>query len=258
MRHLAVWRDWRHWVPAECPGCERRMAGQGLCAACAGALAMDWHHPRCLVCLHPLAAGICPDCPPSAPAYDRIVAAFDYQDLGRRLVQDYKIRCRLSLAGVLAEQLACAVRRSGMNPDADPDWIVPVPARRPALRERGFSPPAEIARLLARRLGIPCHLTAVRRRQDGRKQAALRRADRLQAQQGLYVCDESSPLRGERAGHWRPAANLAGARVAVIDDVLTTGATMQAVAAALKAAGVARVEGWVLARAVRQAAQPGP
>ena len=253
MRHLTAWRD---WVPAECPGCGLRMAGQGLCPACAGALAMDPGLPRCGVCMHPLAAGRCPDCAPAAPAYDRIIAAFDYRDLGRELVQAYKIRCRLSLADVLADRMACAVRGAWAAGADVPRWIVPVPARRTALRQRGFSPPAEIARLLAPRLGLACRLTAVRRLRDGRKQAALGRADRLEAQAGLYACDGPRDRRGLSGAWRRPAADLAGARIAVVDDVLTTGATMHAVAMALKAAGAGSVEGWVLARAVHHGAGP--
>lgn len=240
MRHLTSRRDWRGWIPAECPGCERRILGQGLCKACSGELAMDPACVRCTVCMHPLVMGVCPDCPADTPAYERIIAAFDYRGLGRDLIQDYKVRCRLSLAGVLADQLAIAVRQSGQA--NRPDWIVPVPARRQALRQRGFSPPAEVARLLAAQLGLACRLTMVRRVRDGRKQAALGRTDRLQAQVGLYVCSD--------------AERLAGASVVVLDDVLTTGATMQAVSMALKAAGAARVEGWVLARVVRRPAVP--
>jgi len=236
MRHLTDWRDWRRWIPAECPGCGRRQPGQGLCAQCAGRLAGDPSVPRCRRCAHPLAAGPCPDCPPGPPACDRIIAAFDYAGLGRTLVHDYKVRRRLSLAGLLADQLAQAVRRAdGMAP-RPPDWVVPVPAHRAALRLRGFSPPAELARLLARHLGLACRLDAVRRVRDGPKQAVLGRARRLRAQAGAYAC----------------GADAAGARVVIVDDVLTTGATMRAVAGALRAAGAERVDGWVLARALRR------
>src|SRR5690606_22378377 len=112
------------------------------------------------------------------------------------------------------------------------------------------------ARLLAVRLGLAYRLDGVRRVQDGRKQAALGRADRLQAQAGLYVCGRGG-RGGARQFQWhRPdgewTGRLDGLRIAVIDDVLTTGARLQAVSVALKAAGAVRVEGWVLARAVRR------
>ncbi len=240
MLHPPIKR-WRDWIPADCPGCGRRVACQGLCPDCLARLRPAAARPRCPRCAHPLDGGRCPDCGAAAPAYDRVVAAFDYTGLGRDLIHDYKIRCRLSLAGLLADQLARAVRSAGRRADP-PDWIVPVPARREALLRRGFSPPAEVARLLARRLGTRCRLDGVRRVREGARQVGRDRVLRLQAQDGVFTC-------GVRDG-------LSGGRIAVIDDVLTTGATLQAVALALKEAGAARVEGWVLARTVDRRCEP--
>jgi ComF family protein len=237
MLDLGAWREWRNWIPADCPGCGRRTPGQGLCAACAAGLPAAMGPGCCPVCAHPGAFGRCPDCLRRTPAFDGVVAAFAYADLGERLVKDYKFAARLSLARLLADRLADAVVRAhGAVPAVD--WVVPVPARRDSLRERGFSPPAEIARLLARRLGLRYRLDLVRRVRDGPKQATLGRAARLGAPEGVYS--------GASAGGW---SDLTGCRVAVVDDVLTTGATLHAVAAVLKAAGAARVQGWVLARA---------
>lgn len=231
----------------------------GLCAACAALLDIDPAQVRCGICTHPLAAGACPDCGGRQPAYDRVVAAFDYQGLGRELIQACKFQGRLALVGVLADRLAQALEATGGfggQGEPPPDWVVPVPAHRAALRQRGFSPPAEVARLLARRHGLRYRLDLVRRAHDGApRQASLGRAARLRAPEGAFVC----PPAARRGGLWRhsaaagPAAQpLAGARVAVVDDVMTTGATLQAVALALKAAGAAHVEGWVLARTVRR------
>lgn len=240
MLHPSIKR-WRDWIPADCPGCGRRVARQGLCADCLGRLMPDAARPRCPRCAHPLDEGRCTGCGPAAPAYDRVVAAFDYTGLGRDLIHDYKIRCRLSLAGLLADQLARAVREAGLRADT-PDWIVPVPARRAALLRRGFSPPAEVARLLARRLGPRYRLDGVRRVREGDRQVGRDRALRLRAQAGVFACDVMD--------------GLSGGRIAVVDDVLTTGATLQAVALALKEAGAAHVEGWVLARAVDRRREP--
>ncbi len=248
MLDLTLWRDWRSRVPAECPGCGQRLPGQGLCVACEAALAFPEGSLRCRVCMHPLVAGSCPDCARQTPVFDRIVAAFDYAGLGQTLIHDYKVRCSLPLASLLADRLVQAVRAAGPARAAVPDWVVPVPARQAALRQRGFSPPAEIGRLVARRLGLRYRLDLVQRVREGPKQAMLERGARLRAQAGAYACVAPAGRRGALPGSGQQA--LGGARVAVVDDVLTTGATLQAVAVALKTAGASAVEGWVLARAV--------
>ena len=240
MLHLSIDR-WRRRVPADCPGCGRRLAGQGLCTDCLTHVRPAAARPRCRRCAHVLVAGHCPDCGVAAPAYDRVVAAFDHAGLGRDLIHDYKLRCNLSLAHLLADLLAQSIVAAGEDP---PDWIVPVPARREALLRRGFSPPAEIARLLAYRLGVPCRLDGVRRQREGVRQAGLDRQSRLRSQAGVFACDGMQ--------------DDAGRHIAVVDDVLTTGATLQAVAEALKAAGAVRVDGWVLARAGARHAGPLP
>lgn len=240
MLDLRAWREWRSWIPAECPGCDRRVPGQGLCPDCLADLRQTGAGGgRCPVCAHLLGARGCPDCLGRVPAFDRVVAAFDYRGLGERLVKDYKLTGRLALAGMLADRLADAVRDTALG-GWPVDWVVPVPARRDSLRQRGFSPPVEIARILSRRLRLPYRLDLLRRTREGPKQSTLNRTERLRAPQGAYACER---IRGA-------TMDLSGRHVVVVDDVLTTGSTLQAIASVLKAAGAARVSGWVLARTV--------
>lgn len=238
MLDLGRWREWRSWIPSECPGCGVRVAGQGLCGSCLADLLADDAIARCSRCGHPSGVSGCPDCARRAPAFDAVVAAFDYRGLGARLVRDFKLSGRLALAGVLADLLATAVWPLPVD-GAAIDLVVPVPARLDSLRQRGFSPPAEVSRLLARRLHLRHDLDVLRRVRQGPRQSTLGRDARLQSGAEDYACAGS-------------ARSLQGRRIAVVDDVLTTGATLHAVAQALKSAGAAQVHGWVLARAVLQ------
>lgn len=251
MLYLRKWREWCAMVPGDCPGCGRRVPGQGLCAACTAGLYAGAGKPSCPRCAHPLYGdGACHACHHEHPAYGRVLAAFHYQGLGQQLVHDYKLRCHLGLAGLLAGLLEDAVRRAGPAPAGPPHWLVPVPARRSALLQRGFSPPAELARLLAPRLGLKYSLDLVQRVHEGARQSTLGFHERMLAQEGVYACVRK---RGLFARSDTGKYSLAGKRIAIVDDVFTTGATMQSLAKALRHAGAAHVEAWVLARTIQAA-----
>lgn len=247
MLDLYRWRDWLARVPADCPVCGRRVAGQGLCGVCLQALRGVGPRRRCLRCDHPQASGVCPDCSEQDFAFDRIVSAFDYQGPGRTLIQAYKVHHRLDLTALLVRQLDHALDAAGPLERGWPDYVVPVPAHRSSLRRRGFSPAAEIARALARQRHLRYRLDGLVQLREAPKQARLGRRQRLRAQQGCYGVQPAAYRPGCRA---RPPYSLAGLRLAVVDDVLTTGATLHTLAQVLKEAGAAAVEGWVLARAV--------
>lgn len=184
---------------------------------------------RCSLALDGLAA--CPDCSRRPPAFERVIAAFDYAYPGDVLIHHLKVGRRYISAGMLADLLAAAVRRAAMPLAAD-TLLLPVPSSRAALMRRGYNPAAEVARALARRLQVEYRPGLVTRRREGARQAHLSRADRLRSVQDLYQCGQ--PLHG--------------ASVAVVDDVLTTGSTLHGMAVALKEAGAVTVTGLVLAR----------
>ncbi|RTZ43145.1 ComF family protein [Candidimonas sp. SYP-B2681] len=221
-------------VPTACVLCQGSAKGGGLCANCAAAVLHSMQHNglRCPACC--LALGrhnACPDCCLRQPAFDRVIAAFDYAEPGDLLIHYFKVGRRFTSAGMLAGLLARTVR------DATPALpantiLVPVPASRSSIIERGFNPAAEVARSLARQLDLSCRPELLLRVQEGSRQTRLNRTDRLHSVQSLYACPQ----------------RVAGAAIAVVDDVLTTGSTLHSIAQQFKAAGAASVLGLVLAR----------
>ncbi len=186
---------------------------------------------RCPVCRLALETGACPDCALQAPAFDAVVAAFDYAMPGDLLVRQFKGERRFSHARFLADILADAVRQHRPALPAN-TILVPVPASRASVVLRGFNPAAELARYLAPQLALRCQPDLLARRQEGGRQTHRRRAQRLLQAPDLYACTR----------------RIEGATVAVVDDVLTTGSTLHGIALQLKAAGAGAVWGLVLAR----------
>lgn len=215
-------------LPAGCALCGAAIAGEALCAGCEADLPVV-RQPRCAVCAQPLAAGTtCGSCLASPPAYDAIHAALAYGYPLDALIHAYKYGGRLALAAPLA-----ALMQREAIPEVDA--LVPMPLAPGRLRERGFNQAHELARRLARALGVPVLPGACRKVRDTPPQAALPWSERRRNVRGAFVCD----------------ADFTGNRVAIVDDVMTTGATLDALAIRLKQAGAARVCGWVIARTLR-------
>ncbi|MDR2092909.1 MAG: ComF family protein [Azoarcus sp.] len=214
----------------DCCLCGRPARGGGpLCAACADGL------PRhaadaCPCCALPVPGGeVCGRCLRKPPAFDSTLAVFDYAFPVDVLVQALKYRHRLALAGFFARAF-----------DADAllavDLVMPMPLHPARLRERGFNQAVEIARPLARAAGLPLDLTGVARVRATPPQASLAHDARL------------ANLRKAFAARRR----FDGLRIAVVDDVMTTGASLEALARCLKASGAAAVHNFVVARTLRE------
>lgn len=187
---------------------------------------------RCPVCR--LALGLdggCPDCAAQTPAFHRVVAAFDYIASGELLIGQFKAGRRFSHAHFLANMLAQEIEQNG-SPLPEHTILVPVPASRASIVQRGFNPAAELARYLAPRLSLRCRPGLLVRKQEGGRQTHLGRTQRVQQASGLYRC----------------TARAEGATIAVVDDVLTTGSTLHGIAQQFRDAGAVAVWGLVLAR----------
>ncbi len=194
-----------------------------LCAACRAELPRMGGElcPRCA--LPSPAAAPCGRCLAQPPQYDATVAALAYDFPADALVQALKFRGELSLAGLFAELLSRRIPRAN-----DIDLVIPVPLSAARLRRRGYNQALEIARRLPGKTDIS---TCVRER-DAPPQMELPWDERQRNVRGAFACTRS----------------LEGARVAVVDDVMTTGATLDEVAHTLRRAGAARVVNWVVAR----------
>lgn len=181
----------------------------------------------------PCPAGpVCGRCLKRPPQFDATVAALLYAFPGDRLVQALKYRAQLPLAGYFADALAQAVGRSASGALLPIDLIIPMPLHPRRMARRGFNQAAEIGRRLAQQLQRPFSHAAIRRIRDTPPQAELPVARR----------------RANVRGAFQAESNLIGARLAVVDDVMTTGETADEIARVLKRAGAARVEHWVVAR----------
>lgn len=219
-------------IGGPCAVC-RLWSGQALCQRC-----LDSHRGtrwRCSRCALPLAStGSCPECLQALPPFDRARVAFDYAFPWDGLIADLKFHGRTELARPLAAALADAVQSDG-GADAV-KLLVPVPLAPARLAERGFNQSALLAQHLADRLARPCALSGLQRPVETAHQATLSRRERAQNLRGAFMFDP-----GQRA-------QLAGRRVALIDDVMTTGATAREAARELLRAGAGAVEIWAIAR----------
>ena len=212
-----------------CRGRASRSSREGLlCEACDADLPR-LSAPACPRCaLGSPGEAVCGRCLADPPAYDATYAALAYRFPVDVLIHALKFRGELALAPLLGGLLAeCA--RAGWPADA----IVPVPLSAARLRERGYNQAMEIARPVGEVLRVPVEARLCERTRDTPAQTELVWAERARNVRGAFRC----------------SAPLDGAVIAVVDDVMTTGATLAEIAKALKAAGAARVFNIVAARA---------
>ncbi len=205
--------------------------GLDLCGVCAGALPRIRH--ACAGCALPLSrpgVALCGTCQRGASAQDRALAVFHYAPPVDHLIQGLKFRARLVYGRLLGELLAEAVLEAALEP---PDRLVPVPLHPQRLRERGYNQSLVLARYAGRRLGVPVCAREVRR------------VRHTPPQTGLPARQRRVNLRGAFA----LTGALEGQCIAIVDDVMTTGATVSELARALRRAGVRQVQVWCCARA---------
>jgi ComF family protein len=205
-----------------------------ICTACETDL--PWLGDQCQTCALPLpAAGLtCGQCLKQPPAFERVAVPWTYSFPIDSLITRFKHSAKWPFGRLLAELLARSLQHR-FDEDLDrPDVLVPVPLATKRLRQRGFNQAAMLARWLGSSLDIPCDERLLLRVQDTSAQQELKADARKKNLRNAFALAPDAPIKGRH--------------LALVDDVLTTGATAQALARLLMDAGAARVDVYCLAR----------
>jgi competence protein ComFC len=211
--------DWLY--PPHCCNCEQR--GFVLCKACSSEIEI-LHGKVCQKCGYPISRKntLCEDCKKSAPAYTAMRSWSVFSGVSRKALHSLKYRQNLSLGNILARPLVEMILNSGWNID----MIVPVPLSRSHQRQRGYNQAACISYPVALRMNIPHSTNSMKRIKETETQISL---------------DVNKRFTNLMDAFYANPAKLNKRNILLIDDVITTGATMQNCAIALKNAGAEKI-----------------
>jgi ComF family protein len=223
-------------LPAQCRVCRQWDAG-GLCGPCLQRFCSTQH--RCLHCglgrsANPGLLAPCGECIAQPPPWRSAVCAEDYAFPWSGLIGEFKFQGDVALAHLFVQRLACVLRQT---PGAlEVDRVLPVPLSAQRLQERGFNQSWELARRLGEIFGLVCSADLLMRPVDTAHQLELSLQERAHNLRGAFMV---APQRRQA---------IVGQRLALVDDVMTTGATFREATRALLEAGAASVDVWAVAR----------
>lgn len=218
-------------LPHDCLLCGAPSGKETLCPACHADL--PWHDaPQCPACALPTAtATLCGHCLQKSPAFDRTVAAFSYAFPLDALIQALKYSHQLTaltpLAVALSQKAQAAPR---------PDILIAMPLHPLRLRERGFNQALELAKIVSQTLDLPLPMDGAKRIRATAPQVGLPWKERIGNLRGAFSC----------------SLDLHGKHVAILDDVMTTGASLHELALALRRQGAREISAWVVARTIER------
>lgn len=227
------------FIPIPCAVCGIEN-GKAVCPACSAQF-YNGNSARCERCALPLHSeesdgNSCGACLAQPPAFDATIAATDYAPPTDQLVLALKFGAQLAYATLFGEMLHSAIRQRRIEP---PQLLVAVPLGPKRLAERGFNQAVEIAKPLARALKIPLDKHLLLRTRDTAAQALLPPEQRHNNLRGAFTVSSQSMER------------LRGSHIGVVDDVMTTGETLNELASTLKRFGARRVTNLVFARTLK-------
>ncbi|MES2101797.1 MAG: ComF family protein [Pseudomonadota bacterium] len=229
-------------LPSLCAVC-RGWGAQRICGDCVQRFALAL--PRCRRCALQVPAGVevCGACLTDPPPYTCTLAAVDYDHPWDGLITHFKFHAALDLASALAERMLAA-RAEAMASTQAPALLVPIPLSDARLRERGYNQAWELTKRLGAALHCPIDAALLLRVKDTPHQLAFPPEQR------------AGNVRAAFAVEPKRRAELQGRSVTLVDDVMTTGATVAEATRTLLQAGAREVNVWVVARTPRHAAQP--
>ncbi len=230
-----------NWLfPAQCAVCGGGVpGGAGICVDCHAQIPVA--EEACPRCGAPGRSGgeasarVCGACQTQPPCFDEVIAGSLYRQPVSQLIQAFKFGGKLHLAPILATLLRRQIKLEG----AMPDVIAPVPLHASRMRHRGYNQSAELTRYLARYLSkdlsVTCRMRLLKRIRPTLPQTKLAGKQRRKNVKNAFSLNES----------------VKGKHVAVVDDVMTTGSTVNEIARVLKQAGASKVSVWVVARSAK-------
>lgn len=216
--------------PPRCLCCEKRPAPWGLCTDCEGIL--PWFACACSRCGRTLPPdqSLCQRCIVDPVPFDRFRAVFDYVAPVDALIHRFKYKDCLATGAWLSRRLleTCILQDWPL-----PEVLIPIPLHKKRYQQRGYNQAEELCRMMKVHFGQPIYTKGIIRTRDTVRQSTLTKEARMRNVAGVFEIKETPfPYK----------------HVAIVDDVVTTGATAGALACALRAAGVVYIEIWVLAR----------
>lgn len=226
----SIWKALEWLYPVSCCNCGK--SDQILCHDCFSQIEVLKKY-RCVLCGYPISKKriVCAQCAKTTPVWNQMVSWAVYDGPLKKAIHSFKYHKNLAVGAVLAEPLEDLVTQAGW----EIDLIVPVPLSANRMRERGYNQSAWIARPLARKLGIAFSDTCVKRIKTTEKQVSL---------------DVNKRFMNLMDAFYANPAKLKKRHVVVIDDVITTGATMHYLTLALLNAGAETVYCLSTARAI--------
>jgi ComF family protein len=218
-------------LPQRCELCAGVSGTELVCNACMRDL--PWLPRACPVCALPTSGGsVCGHCLSDPPPFDATIAAFSYAFPIDRLIHSLKYQGRLALAEWCADAILARREHANVAISSRPHRLIALPLAVERQRELGYNQALEIARVIGARTGVPLLPRGLSRVRATPPQAVLPWTERAKNVCGAFACD----------------LDFSGLSVALVDDVMTTGASLAEAAKIVKDSGAVRVENWVVAR----------